>query len=175
MSEKSRSSIPPFSPDGPEAMFYEADLMIERGKITEATRLLMELIEKFPAFGRAYNHLGYIYETKFRDITRAEAYYKKALELAPDYPGAYLNFSILLSNQERWDDLKQLLTKALSCPGIHKGKIHSEFGIMHEIRGEFDAAVESFKAAIRYSFTEAEVETYKAAIRRVLDKKIILN
>lgn len=172
---RSGTSSHNFGPESPEAMFYEADLLIEQGKVNEAASLLHELLEKYPSFGRACNHLGYIYETKYRDFAKAEYYYKRCLELSPEYPAAYLNYSIFLSNLEQFDELKKVLDKALSCPGINKGKVWSEYGIMYEIQGNFDQAIDAFKQAIRYSFAESDIEKYKNAIQRVRDKKIILN
>ncbi|MEM0998792.1 MAG: tetratricopeptide repeat protein [Bacteroidota bacterium] len=158
----------------PEATFYEADQLIEAGKISEAAELLYQLLKDHPDFGRAYNHLGYIYETKYRDLQKAEEFYRKCLELSPEYPAIYLNYSILLSGQGRLEELEELLHRALACPGINRAKIYNEFGIMHEIRGAYDLAVDAYKAAVQFSFVETDIAAYKNSIVRVRKKQSII-
>lgn len=163
-----------YDPGRPETMFYQADRMIEEGNIAEATKILQELIDNHPDFGRAYNHLGYIFETKYRDYRKAEMYYKKCLEMSPEYPAIYLNYSILLSQQQRFDELEVLLYQALDCPGINKAKVHNEFGMMYEMKGQYDRAIEEYKKAIRFSFEDKHIGNYKKSIERAAEKKNFL-
>lgn len=158
----------------PETIFFEADRLIEQGKVPEAFEMLQELIEQFPDYGRAYNHLGYIFETKFRDFKQSEAYYKKSLELSPEYPATYLNYAILLSTLERWEDLRALLNQGLSIPGINKAKIHNEYGIMFETLGDYEMAIEAYKGAVRYTFKSQDIEAYRNAVVRCIRKSELL-
>lgn len=157
--------------DPPELMFFESDRLINAGQINEAARLLMKLIGTYPDFGRAYNHLAFIYETKYRDYKQAETYYQKCLELAPDYTAVYLNYSILLSTQERHEELQVILEKALTCPGINRAKIWNEYGIMYEIQERYEEAIEAYRKAIRLSFIQPDIQSYKDSIQRVQEKK----
>jgi Tfp pilus assembly protein PilF len=54
----------------------------------------------------------------------------------------------LLSSQQRWDDLNQLLEKAMSVTGINKAGIRNEYGIMFEQLEEYDRAMNSYKDAV---------------------------
>ncbi len=157
-----------------DEMFFEADEKIRNGQIVEAKDLLVELINQFPEYGRAYNHLGWIYETKYKDYTAAENYYRKALEFAPDYPAVYLNYAIVLSSTEKFDELEELLNKALSVPGVAKDKIFNEFGIMYELKGEFLKDIDYYKKAINASLAEKDIEIYRESINRCKTKREIL-
>ncbi|MCX7957780.1 MAG: hypothetical protein N3B13_01895 [Deltaproteobacteria bacterium] len=157
-----------------DEMFFDADEKIRNGQIVEAKDTLINLINQFPEYGRAYNHLGWIYETKYKDYTTAENYYRKALEFAPDYPAVYLNYAIVLSSLEKFDELEKLLTQALTVPGISKDKIYNEFGIMHELKGDFLRAIDYYKKAINASLAEKDIDIYRESINRCKTKKEIL-
>lgn len=154
--------------------FYEADQLIKQNNIGNATALLNEIITEMPEYGRAHNHLGWIYETKFTDYVRAEKHYKAALQFTPEYPPVYYNYSILLSTLGRYDELTALLEKAMVVPGINKATISNEYAIMYEAQGKYDEAIESYKQYIRYLFDNKLIEQAQASIQRCLTKKSIL-
>lgn len=158
----------------PEEMFYTADLLIEQGRVIEALHLLQKTVEYYPAFGRAWNHLGFLYETKFRDLQKAEEYYRHALELSPEYTATWLNFAVLLSQQERWPELAVLLQRSLSVPGINKSKVYHETAIMHEAQDELDEAIGYYQKAIGASFSEDDINRYQKSVDRCIRKKDIL-
>ena len=160
-----------FNPDGPEAMFVQADALIEAGNTVGAAELLSRLIDQFPTFGRAYNHLGYLWETKFRDLVKAETYYKACLQYSPEYPAIYYNYAVLLSTQERWEELEDLLSRALQVKGITKAKIYNEFAIMHEVKSNYSEAIEAYRQAIKYSFSQKDIHTYRNSMARTLEKQ----
>jgi len=66
-------------------LFFEADNLIKDNLIGDAYNKLMSIIQKNPRYGRAYNHLGWLFETKYKDLNKAEEYYQKALEYSPEY------------------------------------------------------------------------------------------
>lgn len=163
----------PFSQ--PEEYFFEADRLINADQVNEAAALLRELLDRFPHFGKAHNHLGFIFETKYKDPEKAELHYRKCLEMAPEYPAVYLNYAVLLSSQERYQELDDLLEKALEAPGINKAKLHYERAIMRETQMQFDQAIAAYQEAIRYSFTAEDIAVYKEGIDRVRQKQALLN
>jgi tetratricopeptide (TPR) repeat protein len=150
--------------------FFEADTRIKENRIGEATALLNEIITEMPAYGRAHNHLGWIYETKFTDYTRAEKHYKAALEFSPEYTATYYNYSILLSTLGKHADLENLLEKALTIPGINKSTIHNERGIMREAQGRYPEAIQEYRTYIRYLYDNKLIELAMESIRRCENK-----
>lgn len=159
----------------PEQLFFEADRLIEADQIAEAMALLEELVRDHPDFGKAYNHLGFVYETKYKDPARAEHYYRMCLDLSPDYPAVYLNYAILLNTQERFEELEALLQMGLECPGINKPKLYNEFGIMYEIQGQYEQAIQAYGLCVQYAFLPEDIERYKASVTRVRDKQAFMN
>lgn len=161
--------------DSPEFMFFEADRLIESNKIVEATELLNHLLALHPTFGRAFNHLGYLYETRFRDQGRAEALYREGLRHSPDYPALYLNYAILLANQQRFAELEVLLDAALQCPGINLPKILHERGMMYETQGRYDEAMQTYRDAFQRAFLDADMEILETSMTRLQRKVNFFN
>lgn len=158
-----------------EDLFQLADADIKDGYIERAYGTLNNILKENPSFGKAYNHLGWMYETKFQDFTKAEEHYKKALELSPNYPSVYYNYSIILSTQQRWDDLNDLLEKALKVVGINKSTIYNEYGIMFEALEEYDKAITYFQDAARATIDSKVMDKYIESIDRCKRKKSLFD
>lgn len=166
-------NIPPMEPDKlaqADQLFFEADNKIKQGLFAEAKTLFEKAIAVHPQHGRSHNHLGWLYETKYQDFTKAEEHYKKAIEYAPEYPAGYSNYAVLLSTLERYEELQKHLEKALTVPGINKETMYNEYGIMYERQGKLNEAIEAYTKALNYSLTEQGVTGYKNAIARCKTK-----
>jgi tetratricopeptide (TPR) repeat protein len=153
-----------------EDMFMEADRLISEQKIGEAFTKLSAIIQEMPNFGKAYNHIGWIYETKYKDYPNAEKYYKQAIEYSPDYHAGYYNYAIVLSTLQKWDELTNLLDRALKVPGINKGTIHNEYAIMYEAQGKYQQAIDSYKQYAANTFDSKLLDTAKDSIERCKKK-----
>lgn len=157
-----------------EDMFLEADQLISEQRIGEAFSKLNSIIQEMPTFGKAYNHIGWIYETKYKDYPNAEKHYKLAIEYAPDYHAGYYNYAVVLSTLQKWDELTTLLNKALTVPGINKGTIQNEFAIMYEAQGKYNEAIEAYKRYIANIYDNKLIETASDSIARCKRKLEIL-
>lgn len=146
--------------------FFEADQIIKDGKIAQALSILTEVVTEMPEHGRAHNHLGWIYETKYNDYTKAETHYKAALAFAPEYPAVYYNYAVLLATLHRHDDLKVILEKAMALPGINKATIYNEYGIMYEAQSKFAEAIEAYNNYIRNLYDTKFIDTARNSIER---------
>lgn len=154
-----------------EQMLNDADLKIKENKIDEAVRMLNEILREDPLFGKAHNHLGFIYETKIKDYKQAEEHYKIAYQTMPDYTAIYYNYAILLSTLKKFDELTELLTRAESVPGINKSTINNEWAIMFEANGELDKAIEYYKKTIATTFDNKTLDIAMASVDRCKRKK----
>ncbi|MFM1999497.1 MAG: hypothetical protein RL204_1444 [Bacteroidota bacterium] len=154
-------------------LFFEADALIKEKKITEAISTLEIILVEAPDYGRAYNHLGWIYETQYKDYAKAEDMYKRCIAYDPNYTPIYLNTSILLSTLGKYDEQRELLQKALLVPGIDKPGIYNELGISSEMQGAFDEAIDHFKMAARLSLVENNIDLYLSSIARCKKKKTL--
>ncbi|MCB0402374.1 MAG: hypothetical protein KDD41_09845 [Flavobacteriales bacterium] len=158
-----------------EDMFHLADLDIKDGYIERAFETLNNILKENPTFGKAHNHLGWMCETKFQDFQKAEEHYVKALELAPHYPSVYYNYAILLSTEQRWDDLNTLLEKAMKVSGINKSTIYNEYGIMFEALEEYDKAISYFQDAARATLDSKTMDKFVESIDRCKRKKSLFD
>lgn len=157
-----------------EDLLFEADELIRNNKIADAINLLEGIIAEVPDFGKAYNHLGWVYETKLKDLSSAEAMYKQCMAYNPDYPPVYLNLSIVLSALGKYEELEKHLNLALTINGVEKSTIYNEIAILHELKQEYDLAIDNFKQAIKFTLSEPNVDTYAKSIERCRKKRELL-
>lgn len=157
-----------------EELLNRANNSIKDGRYEEASNLLEEIISIDPNFGKAYNHLGYLYEVKFKDYDKGETLYKLCLEKSPLYPSVYYNYAVLLSTVGKYEDLKALLDQAINVPGIVKSTIYNEYAIMYEQMGELDKAIENYKLAGLNTLDKGVLDRAKTSIERCKSKREFL-
>ena len=155
-------------------LFYEADAKIKERNYADAMQTLEAILAEAPEYGKAYNHLAWLYDTKYRDLRKAAEYYQKCLLYEPEYAPVYMNYASVLSTMNRWKELEDLLVKALDVPAVDKATVYNEYGIMYELQGHYDEAVKKYKEAIRYTLVTANVDTYQSSIARCQKKKQLL-
>lgn len=157
-----------------DELFFEADQLIKEKRFPDAIQKLEAILVEAPDYGKAYNHLAWIYETQYRDYARAEEYYRKCIAYTPEYTPVYGNLSITLSTLNKLDEQEKLLNQALLVPGIDKPTIFNEFGIMFEMKGEFDKAIDNYKKAIMSTLSDANMEIYSKSIERCKKKRDLM-
>ncbi len=167
--------IPDSSEVEAEEMFAKADKLLNEGVLKEAVDILTQIVKRNPHFGKAYNHLGWVYETKYKNAARAEEYYKAAMKYAPHYNASYLNYSYMLSNQHRFDELKAHLDRISNIQGIAKDTIANEYAIMYEMQGNTKKAMEHYQHAAMVTLDTTKLEKYRDAIERCRQKIEMLN
>lgn len=158
-----------------EELFAQADRLLNEGVIIEAVEKLSQILKRNPRFGKAYNHLGWVYETKFKNTTRAEEYYKAAMQYAPHYNASYLNYTYFLSNLGRFEELKAHLDLISNLPGIAKDTVYNEYAIMYEMTGNPQTAIDYYQKAAIVTLDSAKLDKYKEGIDRCQKKLEILN
>jgi Tfp pilus assembly protein PilF len=157
-----------------EEKFLLADQLISESKLSEAAKMLENILEEAPDFGKAHNHMGWLYETKFKNLTRAEEHYRLALKFSPDYTAAYYNYCYLLSSLRKFDELEKLLERAIGISGISYATLYNEYGLMREMQGELDDAIHYFKLHIKNSFDGKSIDSAADSIKRCERKKELL-
>jgi Tfp pilus assembly protein PilF len=158
-----------------EELFAQADRLLNDGVVMEAVDKLTQILKRNPRFGKAYNHLGWVYETKYKNTARAEEYYKAAMQYAPHYNASYLNYAYFLSNQARFDELKAHLDRLSNLPGIAKDTVANEYAIMYEMMGNPTAAIDYYQQAAIVTLDTAKLEKYREGIDRCKKKLELLN
>ena len=154
-----------------EEILNQANTDIKNGKYDDASNKLEEIIGIDPNFGKAYNHLGYLYEVKFKEFEKGETLYKLCLEKSPMYPAVYYNYAVLLSTLGKYAELKELLDTALTIPGITKATIYNEYAIMLEQEGKLDEAIEKYRKCGMNTLNQDVLDRAKSSIARCKSKK----
>jgi Tfp pilus assembly protein PilF len=158
-----------------EEKFLNADKMIGENRLGDAARLLEEILEEAPDYGKAHNHMGWLFETKFKNLKRAEEHYRLAIKFSPDYSAAYYNYCYLLSALRKFDELEKLLEHAIRVSGISYATIYNEYGLLREVQGNLDDAIHYFKLHIKNSFDSKSIETAAESIKRCERKKQLVD
>jgi tetratricopeptide (TPR) repeat protein len=157
-----------------EERFLEADRLINENHLKEAALMLEEILAEAPDFGKAHNHLGWLFEAKFKNFARAEEHYKLAVKFAPEYTAAYYNYAYLLSALRKFDELEKHLELAIRVPGINYATLYNEYALMREAQGKLDDAIHYYRLYIQNSYDLKVVETAAESIRRCERKKQLL-
>jgi len=155
-------------------MFFEADQLIKDQRISDAIIKLNEILAEAPDYGRAHNHLGWIYETKYKEYNKAYEHYRLALKFSPEYVSVYYNYAILLSTMRKFDELEKLLEQAIKVPGINFATIYNEYAIMYEGQGKLDDAIHHYKLYAQNLYDTKLIEGAVESINRCKRKKEIL-
>ena len=69
-----------------EELFAQADKLLNDGVIMDAVDKLSTILKRNPRFGKAYNHLGWVYETKYKNMARAKSITKPRCNLPRTTP-----------------------------------------------------------------------------------------
>ena len=95
-----------------EKVYERARVTFEEGKIIEAERLFLKLLEGHPkGYADIYNKLGIITYQK-GNPEGATDYFKRALEINPRYTEASLNLTIALNDLGRYDEAGETFSRA---------------------------------------------------------------
>src|SRR5918993_4614699 len=154
-----------------EEKFLHADQLISENKLSEAAKMLEDVLAEAPDFGKAHNHMGWLFETKFKNLVRAEEHYRLALKFSPDYTAAYYNYCYLLSSLRKFDELEKVLEHAIRVSGISYATLYNEYGLLREMQGMLDDAIHYFKLHIKNSFDAKSIDTAAESIKRCERKK----
>src|SRR5438105_3203530 len=94
-------------------VYLEAECDIKNNNYIEAFRKYESILFEEPAHAATHNSLGWIYKTQMDDYAKAESHYMAAIKGDPAYPHAYLNYAVLLMELERFNDLDELVERAM--------------------------------------------------------------
>ncbi|NJK29484.1 MAG: hypothetical protein HC940_04675 [Acaryochloris sp. SU_5_25] len=149
-----------------ETMLAQANTLIQEQRSQEAVELLFKILQCNPHFGKAYNHLAYVYEIDYRDCTRAEEYYKEAMKYEPEYSASYTHYARLLSSCKRFDELKAHLDLALTIPTVSDEKIYYEYALMYEMQQNPEVAINYYIKAAMITLDAKILASYQESINR---------
>lgn len=157
-----------------EDLFLEADELIDDNKFKEAKEVLLDLLNDYPDFGRAHNHLGWLYSAKYNNHTKAKRHLELGLKFSPDYPGVYANYSYLLLEINRYDDLIEFCEKYVGKSVADEGTLYNKMAQAYELKGELMNAYRFYRKAVQGGINNQFLEEIYASINRLKGKMNIL-
>ncbi|MEE2689433.1 MAG: tetratricopeptide repeat protein [Pseudomonadota bacterium] len=98
-------------PRNPEALHFSGLLCYQQGQSEEAEELLRKAIRVRPGVTMFHANLANVLQFVGKNDL-AEIEYKKAIRLDPSYINAYLHYSVLLSNQQRFEEAESMARRA---------------------------------------------------------------
>lgn len=158
-----------------EEQIKKVDRFIANSEIEQAISLLFEMIQDNPEYGKSYNYLGWIFETKQRRYNEAEELYQKCIELMPDYPAAYLNYLYLLNTFQRGDEAAEIIEKLCKIKLVNRYRLLKEWAFMLEYSGKLKEAEAKQKEAIIAATTNQDLDEAQKDLERIYRKINFLN
>jgi tetratricopeptide (TPR) repeat protein len=155
-----------------EEQILEVDKLYEDGEYAECKRLLLDMLDQEPGFGRAHHLIGCLYYYILDDHDKAERHLRLAVKFAPKYPAAFVNYARVLNNLNRHETLLELVSEALKVEGMNKCIILMEKAKSYELNGGFKKALRVYYEAERFAVSRQEVEEVKIGIRRIKGKTL---
>lgn len=142
-----------------EKVYEQARAAFDEGKVIEAERLFLKLLQNHPqGYADIYNKLGIITFQK-GNAEMAVVYFKKALQINPRYTEASLNLTIALNDLGRYDEAGETFSKAArvvrsevkSIDPFIQGKLaneHAKLADQYFEIGLYDGALEEYRRAL---------------------------
>jgi len=157
-----------------ENQFIKADALISEGNSADAKELLEDILSQYPDFGKAHNHLGWIYYNKLSDYEKGVYHYKLAMKFDPKYPAPFLNYTYLLIDLGRYAEAKEHINYTLAnLENADNSSYNSELGRMAEYESDYSLAYAYYKAATKNALNPNFIDNMNANMKRVKDKMSI--
>lgn len=154
-----------------ENLFLEVGKAIDERDMSGAKELLEEILSIDPGYGRAHNHLGWIYETKIKDFHRARQHYRLAIKFCKgDYPVAYVNYGYLLIEFGHLAEAEKIIAEGLRVRGSDKSTLLYQKGKIAEHRRNYLSAMEFYRQARQFCFNKDFLALLDSEINRLKSK-----
>lgn len=154
-----------------ENLFLEVGKAIDERDMSGAKDLLEEILSIDPGYGRAHNHLGWIYETKIKDFDRAKRHYSLAIKFCNGtYPVAYVNYGYLLIEFGHLEEAENVIEEGLQTNGADKSTLNYQKGKIAEHRQQYKLAVNQYQYAQKLCFNKEFFTLLENEIKRVKSK-----
>ena len=156
-----------------EELYLEAESDIKNNNFAEAFKKYEAILYEEPDSAQAHNSMGWLYKTQFDDYAKAENHFQTAIRCDALYPHSYFHIAALLMDMERYEELSRHLEKCLTVRTIDKSWVYGRYGLMEELKMDFDKAVLYFEKAILSSQNDEKIKDYKLDMERCAMKKEI--
>jgi len=153
-----------------EEKYLQAIEELQCGDLPLALRYFNQIIAFDEDYARAYFQLGHIYHIHFKDFKTAGYYYKRCIELNPEFPDAHQPYLEIVIVLKMHNLIKQVAERALNVPGVEEARIYESLGLYAERQQNFEEAARHFKKAEFFNEETEEAQVFQAHQKRVRNK-----
>jgi tetratricopeptide (TPR) repeat protein len=153
-----------------DSLFLEADVLLTDNKIIQARDVLFDILLDYPDYGKAHNHLGWIFHYKLVDFNKAEKHYKLSIKYSKGYYAAYVNYSYFLIDKSEYKEMLKFGEEVIKISGVDKGIIYNQMAKAHELRMDLMDAYTYYKLAKMNSIGAVYIEEINASLQRLQGK-----
>ena len=172
-------NLKPDYPNNVETCIAIAILYFYKYDYKNADEYLEKIIEYSPDKADANYEVGGIYYEKMKNNDKAIEFYKKAIELKPDFAAAYPSLGIIYREKQEYDKAIEYFEKALQLkPNSKTAYIaFNGIGITYFYKQDYDKAIEYYEKAIKLKTGDNDESLYfniglTYAIKQDTDKAI---
>lgn len=157
----------PPAPAGPDPTAMAADLQkaaeaFGAGRLDEAAALYESVLAAAPGLALGHHNLGLVYR-KRGDVARAEAEFRKAAELKPDFAEAHGALSVLLATQGKRDEALAEAQEAVN-DAPQNAQYLFNLGVLQKDTGRAAEAKETFTKLEALDASNPEIQFHMASV-----------
>jgi tetratricopeptide (TPR) repeat protein len=150
-------------PRSPRAHHIVGKMLADRGEPEEALPWFDRALELYPAYVQVWNERGAVHG-RLGDLRRAEADFREAVRLRPEYADAQLNLALTLRMQGDLAGAERSLRRALLWDPV-LSSAWAELGNLFLQIGRYDEAIQAYRKGIALGRSDL-VERLREAARR---------
>jgi Tfp pilus assembly protein PilF len=151
--------------------YLQAVEELRYGELPKALHLFQEIINIDAEYARAYFQIGYIYQYDFKNYRSAGYYYKRCVDLEPEFPDVYEHYLKIATTLNMPKLVHQLSEKALTVPGVCKVAVFECLGLYAEEHQKLEEAANYYKKAGIATSTDNSHAQIKEHLKRIDDKQ----
>jgi tetratricopeptide (TPR) repeat protein len=152
------------------AWMLEGVILYEIARYAEAEQVLREGIQgvAFEELNHGYIQLGQLYKYQGR-YDEAEKWYRKAIELKPEYSGSHVHVGLLLTAKGDLDGAEACYRRAIRCSEGRIEEAYLNLGLVLRARECYEEALECFKKALQIKPKYKEASAGKSDMEKTID------
>ena len=156
-----------------EQYIRKAEKLFEEYMIEEGKMILEGLLEEEPGYGKAHNHLGWMYLYHEDEEEKAEMHLKYSILFDPSFAPTYLHLACLYIRKNEYQKALEILEKGLEAKDAYKVLIYELKGQSYEGLEQYSTALKNYKSALRFALNDWEASSIETNIKRTRKKRFM--
>ena len=140
-----------------ENKLKQREALFAEGKIEEAEKCFLDLLDDDPTNAEILNNLGVIHHTR-GNVQEAEGYFLKAIEAKNDYLNALLNLADLYQNEKRWQEAASKLEKCIAVDD-QDPNIFNQLGLVYLEISDTEKASIALKKSLELDPDQEQIQS----------------